>query len=91
MGLNIFQKKYERFKMAICGGIGHISTFVFSHKLITGEGGMILTSNAEFAKKSRELRNLCFMPERRFHMKTLAIISDLQTFKQQLEYHKLKE
>lgn len=55
-------------KWLTCGGIGHISTFsFFANKLITtGEGGMILTSNAEFAKKSRELRNLCFMPERRF-------------------------
>ena len=51
-----------------CGGIGHIATFsFFANKLITtGEGGMVITDNAEFAAKARGLRNLCFRSDRRF-------------------------
>lgn len=51
-----------------CGGLGHISIFSFyANKLITtGEGGMILTNDPEYAQKARGLRNLCFLPERRF-------------------------
>lgn len=52
-----------------CGSIGHISTFSFyANKIIsTGEGGMIITMNEDFAKKAREYRNLCFIPEKRFY------------------------
>jgi perosamine synthetase len=51
-----------------CGGMGHISTFsFFANKLITtGEGGMLLTSDERLAQRCRDLRNLCFLPERRF-------------------------
>lgn len=51
-----------------CGGMGDIATFsFFANKLITtGEGGMLLTSDEHLAKRCRELRNLCFLPERRF-------------------------
>lgn len=51
-----------------CGSFGDLSTFsFFANKLITtGEGGMILTSDASLADKARSLRNLCFIPERRF-------------------------
>lgn len=51
-----------------CGGIGHIATFsFFANKLITtGEGGMVITDNPEFAAKARGLRNLCFRSDRRF-------------------------
>jgi perosamine synthetase len=51
-----------------CGGIGHISAFSFyANKLITtGEGGMVLTNDPEYAEKARSLRNLCFLPEKRF-------------------------
>lgn len=51
-----------------CGGLGHISTFSFyANKLITtGEGGMVLTNYPEYAEKARSLRNLCFLPEKRF-------------------------
>jgi perosamine synthetase len=51
-----------------CGGIGHIATFsFFANKLITtGEGGMVITNNADYARKSRDLRNLCFRTDRRF-------------------------
>jgi perosamine synthetase len=49
--------------------MGDLSAFSFyANKLITtGEGGMVLTSNEQFAEKARSLRNLCFRPERRFY------------------------
>jgi perosamine synthetase len=52
----------------LCGGLGDISTFSFyANKLITtGEGGMVLTNNPEYAEKLKAYRNLCFRPERRF-------------------------
>lgn len=51
-----------------CGGIGQIATFsFFANKLITtGEGGMVVTDNAEYAERARGLRNLCFRTDRRF-------------------------
>ncbi len=51
-----------------CGGLGDLSVFSFyANKLITtGEGGMVLTNNPEYAEKARSFRNLCFRPERRF-------------------------
>jgi len=51
------------------GGIGDLATFSFyANKIITtGEGGMVLTSDAELAARLRSLRNLCFRPERRFY------------------------
>jgi perosamine synthetase len=51
-----------------CGGLGDISVFSFyANKIITtGEGGMVLTNNVEYADKARRLRNLCFRPEQRF-------------------------
>ncbi len=51
-----------------CGGLSDISIFSFyANKIVTtGEGGMVLTDNAEFAERARSLRNLCFKTERRF-------------------------
>lgn len=51
-----------------CGGIGHIATFsFFANKLITtGEGGMVITDDPHLAARCRAIRNLCFIPERRF-------------------------
>ncbi|MDF1671611.1 MAG: DegT/DnrJ/EryC1/StrS family aminotransferase [Roseovarius sp.] len=51
-----------------CGGMSDIATFsFFANKLITtGEGGMIVTDNAEYADRARSLINLCFRPDRRF-------------------------
>lgn len=44
------------------GGIGHMGCFSFyANKIITtGEGGMIVTNNESFAKKTMSLRNLAF-------------------------------
>lgn len=51
-----------------CGSFGDISTFSFySNKHVTtGEGGMIVTDDAELAEECRSLRNLCFQAKRRF-------------------------
>jgi perosamine synthetase len=51
-----------------CGSFGVASTFSFySNKLITtGEGGMVVTDDDRIAERSRSMRNLCFVPERRF-------------------------
>jgi perosamine synthetase len=51
-----------------CGSFGTVSTFSFyANKIITtGEGGMVLTSDADLARRCQDLRNLCFRPDRRF-------------------------
>lgn len=51
-----------------CGSFGDISIFSFypNKHITTGEGGMIVTDSDELAARSRELRNLCFIPPRRF-------------------------
>jgi perosamine synthetase len=51
-----------------CGSFGDISTVSFySNKHITtGEGGMILTDDETIAKNCREIRNLYFIPDKRF-------------------------
>ncbi len=51
-----------------CGSFGEMSCFSFyANKLIaTGEGGMVLTDDADLAERLRALRNLCFEPGRRF-------------------------
>ena len=51
-----------------CGSFGDVSTFSFypNKHITTGEGGMIVTDNANIEKKCRSLRNLCFQPEKRF-------------------------
>lgn len=51
-----------------CGSFGDLSIFSFypNKHVTTGEGGMIVTDNDDLAEKCRGLRNLCFIPERRF-------------------------
>jgi len=51
-----------------CGSFGEVSMLSFyPNKLITtGEGGMLLTDDADLAERARRLRNLGFRPERRF-------------------------
>jgi len=48
----------------LCGSFGLASTFSFyANKAITcGEGGMVVTDDAEFAARIRGLRNLSFLP-----------------------------
>jgi len=57
-----------------CGALGHVSAWSFyANKIITtGEGGMVLTSDAKMAKRAESYRNLCFRPEKRFYHKELG-------------------
>lgn len=52
-----------------CGSFGDISTFSFypNKHVTTGEGGMVLTDDAELAERCRSLRNLCFQKKRFVH------------------------
>lgn len=51
-----------------CGSMGDVSTFSFyaNKNVTTGEGGMVLTDDPRLDERLRELRNLAFLPERRF-------------------------
>jgi perosamine synthetase len=50
------------------GGIGQISCFSFyANKIVTtGEGGMIVTNDAQIAERARRLKDQAFSPQRRF-------------------------
>ena len=58
----------QTYKDRLCGTFGDMSIFSFypNKHITTGEGGMILTDSDEIAERCRSLRNLCFMPDRRF-------------------------
>lgn len=57
-----------------CGSFGDISIFSFySNKHVTtGEGGMLLTNDDDLAERCRSMRNLCFIPGRRFFHEELG-------------------
>jgi perosamine synthetase len=56
------------------GSLGDISIFSFypNKHITTGEGGMILTDDPHLAERCRQLRNLCFLPEKRFYHEELG-------------------
>ncbi len=58
----------SEYKGVKCGNFGIIScTSFYANKLITtGEGGMCLTDDERLAEKMKRLRNLAFIPEKRF-------------------------
>jgi len=58
----------QTYKGKPCGSFGDISIFSFyPNKLITtGEGGIVLTNDEKLAEKCKSLRNLCFLPTKRF-------------------------
>jgi perosamine synthetase len=71
------------YKDRICGSMGLVSTFSFyaNKNITTGEGGMILTDDKKLADKLRMLKNLSFLPQRRFLHENLgwnARLSSLQ-------------
>lgn len=57
-----------------CGSFGDISIFSFypNKHITTGEGGMLMTDNAELAERCKALRNLCFQPNKRFVHKEIG-------------------
>jgi perosamine synthetase len=71
-GLKIIEDAAEMhgqtYKDFPCGSFGDISTFSFypNKHITTGEGGMLVTDNAQIADHCRSLRNLCFQPQKRF-------------------------
>lgn len=71
-GLSIIEDAAEMhgqtYKGKPCGSFGDISTFSFyaNKHITTGEGGMILTDDEALAEKCRSLRNLSFIPSKRF-------------------------
>jgi perosamine synthetase len=58
----------QTYKGKPCGSFGAISTFSFypNKHITTGEGGMIVTDDADLVDRCRSLRNLCFQPHQRF-------------------------
>jgi len=62
------------YKGKICGSFGDVSSFSFyANKLITtGEGGMVVTDDDKLAEVARNLRNLCHLPNQRFHHERLG-------------------
>lgn len=56
------------------GGIGDMGCFSFyGNKIITcGEGGMVVTNRKKWADKIKQLRNLSFLPEKRFWHKEIG-------------------
>jgi perosamine synthetase len=51
-----------------CGSFGDVSCFSFypNKHVTTGEGGMVLCDDDKITERCRSLKNLCFIPERRF-------------------------
>ena len=51
-----------------CGSFGDLSIFSFypNKHVTSGEGGMIVTNDDALADRCRDLRNLCFLKQRRF-------------------------
>lgn len=64
-----YYSEHKGGKWLKCGAMGHVSaTSFYANKIVTtGEGGMILTDNDNFAERARAYRNLCFKPEKRFY------------------------
>lgn len=58
----------QEYKGRKCGSFGDMSIFSFypNKHITTGEGGMIVTSDATLAEKCKSYRNLCFRPNERF-------------------------
>lgn len=58
----------QTYKGRPCGSFGDLSIFSFypNKHITTGEGGMVVTDHSELAERCASLRNLCFMPKKRF-------------------------
>jgi perosamine synthetase len=56
------------YKSEVCGSMGYVSTFSFyaNKNITTGEGGMILTDDEDFAIRLKYFRNLTFSSRKRF-------------------------
>lgn len=66
-GGQYYSKKKGR-KWVWCGTMSDVSaTSFYANKILTtGEGGMVLTNNPDYAARARAYRNLCFGADERF-------------------------
>ena len=57
-----------QYKGRECGSFGDVSivSFYANKHVTTGEGGMVLTNDKQLDAHARSLRNLCFIPSKRF-------------------------
>jgi perosamine synthetase len=64
-----YLSKYRGNKWFRCGSLGDISaTSFYANKIITtGEGGMVLTNDENYAERARSYRNLAFARDKRFY------------------------
>jgi perosamine synthetase len=64
----------QTYKGKMCGSFGDISIFSFypNKHITTGEGGMVLCNNEVLVRRCESLRNLCFIPGKRFVHKELG-------------------
>lgn len=79
-----------------CGSFGEISIYSFyPNKLVTtGEGGMVLMNDPLIAERARLLRNLAFVPERRYYHEEMGWnfrMSNLQAAVGVAQFEKLDE
>ncbi len=71
-GLKVIEDAAEAhgqvYKNEPCGSFGDISIFSFypNKNVTSGEGGIILTDDETLAERCASLRNLCFLPAKRF-------------------------
>ncbi len=58
----------QTYRSKPCGSFGDISAFSFypNKHVTTGEGGMVVTDDAELAERCCLLRNLCFRKDKRY-------------------------
>lgn len=64
----------QTYYSAKVGSLGDVSTFSFypNKHITTGEGGMIVTDDLSIAERCRLIRNLCFVPQKRFYHEELG-------------------
>ena len=58
----------SKYKSKMCGSIGNIgaASFYANKAITTGEGGICVTNDDDIAANLRKLKNLAFIPEKRF-------------------------
>jgi perosamine synthetase len=81
-----------KYKDRVAGSMGLVSTFSFyaNKNITTGEGGMVLTDDGALASKIRKLRNLAFIPERRFFHEDLGWNSRMSSIQAALGTSQIK-
>jgi perosamine synthetase len=67
----LFGSNYKGKPIGSFGDISCVSFYANKH-ITTGEGGMILTDDLKLAERCRSLKNLCFIPEKRFYHEELG-------------------